>query len=78
MPDQNLPSHIAFIPFETKRGRERKTHWREVGAMWPLRNGKGFQLVISPDTLSVSGRILLTERRDDAERGRDLPDATEI
>jgi hypothetical protein len=36
---------------------------REVGAVWPHKNGSGFDLVIV-DQLNVSGRIVCTERKE--------------
>ena len=58
------PSHIAYVVTEPKgEGTDRKAIWREVGAVWPHRNGNGFDLVIH-DQLAVSGRIVCTERRE--------------
>jgi hypothetical protein len=51
---------------ERSEGRRRKGYWREVGAVWPHKNGKGFDLVLF-DQLSVSGRIVCTERKDKPE-----------
>jgi hypothetical protein len=57
------PTHIAYVVSEPKEGSERKGIWREVGAIWPHKNGSGFDLVLA-DQLSVSGRIVCTERKD--------------
>jgi hypothetical protein len=38
---------------------------REVGAVWPHKNGTGFDLVLV-DQISVSGRIVCTERKEKA------------
>ena len=57
------PTHSAFIVIEPKDGSERKAYWHEVGAIWPHKNGTGFDLVLA-DQLSVSGRIVITERKD--------------
>ena len=57
------PSYIAYVVSEAKEGSDKKAIWREVGAVWPHKNGNGFDLVIT-DQLSVSGRIVCTERRD--------------
>jgi len=59
------PTHIAYIVTEPKEGSERKAAWREVGAIWPHRNGTGFDLMLA-DQLSVSGRIVCTERKEKA------------
>jgi hypothetical protein len=57
------PTHIAYVVSEPKEGSDRKPIWREVGAIWPHKNGSGFDLVLA-DQLSVSGRIVCTERKD--------------
>ena len=59
------PTHIAYVVTEPKEGSERKAIWREVGAIWPHKNGTGFDLVLA-DQLSVSGRIVCTERKEKA------------
>ena len=56
------PTHIAYVVTDPKEGSERKAIWREVGAIWPHKNGTGFDLVLI-DQLSVSGRIVCTERK---------------
>jgi hypothetical protein len=60
------PSHIAHIVTEANSGPDSRALWREIGVIWPHKSGKGFDLVIHPQ-LSVSGRIVCTERRDRAE-----------
>lgn len=59
----NKPTHTAYIVTPPKEGSDKKAAWHEVGAVWPHRNGNGFDLVI-PEGLSVSGRIVCTERKD--------------
>ena len=59
------PTHIAYIVTEPKEGTDRKAQWREIGAVWPHKNGTGFDLVVY-DQISVSGRIVCTERKDKA------------
>ena len=61
------PTHTAYVVTEPKEGSDRKAHWHPVGSIWPHRNGKGFDLVI-PTGLSVSGRIVCTERKADEEQ----------
>jgi hypothetical protein len=57
------PSHIAYIVTEGTGGPDSRANWREVGAVWPHKNGNGFALVIHPQ-LSVAGRLVCTERRE--------------
>jgi hypothetical protein len=53
------PSHMAYVVSKvTKNGKE-KSYWRAVGAVWPHKNGDGFDVVIH-DQISVSGRIICT------------------
>ena len=61
----NKPSHIAYVVTETDTDRDKKAFWREVGSVWPHKNGSGFDLLIH-DQLAVSGRIVITERKDRA------------
>ena len=57
------PTHIAYVVIDPKEGSDRKAQWIEVGAVWPHRNGQGFDLVI-PEGISLSGRVVCRERRD--------------
>jgi hypothetical protein len=57
------PTHSAYIVINPPEGSGRKAIWHEVGAVWPHKNGNGFDLVI-PAGMSVSGRIVCTERKE--------------
>ena len=57
------PSHIAYVVSEPKEGSDKKPVWLELGAIWPHKNGTGFDLVLN-DQISVSGRIVCTERKE--------------
>lgn len=59
----NKPTHTAYLVIEPKEGSDRKAQWHEVGAIWPHKSGKGFDLVV-PTGLSVTGRIVCTERKE--------------
>ena len=56
------PTHSAYIVTEAKGGPDQKGFWHEVGAVWPHKNGEGFDMVI-PAGLSVTGRIVCTKRK---------------
>ena len=62
------PTHIAFVVTNPKEGSDKKAIWHEVGAVWPHKNGDGFDVVI-PEGISVSGRIVCTPRRPDEQQG---------
>jgi hypothetical protein len=57
------PTHTAYVVKDAKEGGDQKAMWREVGAVWPHKNGKGFDVVLF-EQLSVSGRIVCTERKE--------------
>jgi hypothetical protein len=57
------PSHIAYVVSEPKEGSDKKPVWCEIGVIWPHKNGAGFDLVLI-DQISVSGRIVCTERKE--------------
>ncbi len=57
------PTHIAYVVTQPKERSDKKPAWREVGAVWPHKNGAGFELVLV-DQISVSGRITCTERKE--------------
>ena len=57
------PTHIAYVVTNPKEGSEKEAVWNMVGAIWPHKNGNGFDLVI-PDGISLSGRIVITERKE--------------
>jgi hypothetical protein len=58
------PSHIAYVVNKKKDAKPGdKGFWRPVGAVWPHEKGNGFDVVIH-DQLSVGGRIVCTEPKD--------------
>ena len=50
------PSHIAYVVKDLTKDGKKQSYWRAVGAVWPHKNGEGFDVVIA-DQISVSGRI---------------------
>jgi hypothetical protein len=58
------PSHIAYVVSEPETGEPKsRPTWREVGALFPHKSGKGWDLLLHPQ-IAVSGRIVITERRE--------------
>lgn len=53
----NKPTHRAYVVPETEKGSDKKSHWTEVGAVWPHGKGGGFDLVLPPG-LAVTGRVV--------------------
>jgi hypothetical protein len=58
------PSHIAYVVKDLTKDGKKQSYWRAVGAVWPHKNGEGFDVVIA-DQISVSGRITCTVPKDD-------------
>jgi len=58
------PSHIAYVVVQPKEGSDRKAVWHRVASVWAHDKGNGFDLVIPP-SVTLSGRIVCTERRDE-------------
>ena len=58
------PTHRAYLVENAPEGSERKARWIEVGAVWPHKNGVGFDVVI-PSGMAVSGRIVCMPPRDE-------------
>jgi hypothetical protein len=51
------PTHRAHV---VNKGNDGKSYWREIGVVWPHKNGNAFDVVVH-EGLSVSGRIVCTE-----------------
>jgi hypothetical protein len=62
----NKPTHLAHVVADPKEGSERKAQWHQVGAVWPHRNGNGFDLMI-PAGISVARRVVCVERMDEQQ-----------
>ena len=57
------PTHRLYIV----TGEGDKTHWKEIAAAWPHRDGKGFS--ISCDALPLSGQIVMRAVKDRPAKG---------
>lgn len=57
------PTHHAYVVETVPEGSERKPRWTEIGAVWPHKNGGGFDVVI-PAGVAVSGRIVCMPPKD--------------
>jgi hypothetical protein len=56
------PTHRAYVVSTPKKEGD-KGVWREIGAVWPHKNGKGFDVVIH-EGIAVHGRIVCTEPKE--------------
>lgn len=58
------PAYIAYKVIDL--GKDKASVWYKVGAIWPHKNGSGFDVVI-PEGVSVSGRIVCIQPKADEE-----------
>ena len=58
----NKPTHRAFVVSQPKESGG-KGFWHEVGAVWPHKNGNGFDVVIH-EGISVYGKIVCREPKE--------------
>ncbi|HJU11577.1 MAG TPA: hypothetical protein VJ728_11905 [Candidatus Binataceae bacterium] len=62
MTDNSPPTHRAYV-ISQPREEGGKGFWHEVGAIWPHKNGNGFDLVLY-EGISIHGRIVCIEPKD--------------
>ena len=56
----NKPSHRAYVVSTPKKEGD-KGIWREIGAVFPHRNGKGGFDVVIHEGIAVHGRVVCIE-----------------
>lgn len=61
MSKSNRPSHRALVNL----GDEKQKIWREIGAMWPHKDGSGFTLKL--DLMPTDGREIVIRTVKDGE-----------
>ncbi len=61
----NKPTHRAYVVSKPKESGG-NGFWREVGAVWPHKNGNGFDVVIH-EGISVYGKIVCREPKEKDE-----------
>ena len=52
----NQPTHDLFLVQDGKEGED-QSFWKQIGAAWPHRDGKGFGI-------RVDGRLVIRERKE--------------
>jgi hypothetical protein len=57
----NTPTYIAYHVKDTPAGEqgEKRSVWTRVGAAWPNKDGRGFNVVL--DVVPLDGRLILRE-----------------
>ena len=65
---ENKPTHYAYHVTDRVQdgGEDKGGFWTKIGAAWPHRDRKGFN--ISIETIPLNGRIVLREREANEER----------
>jgi len=53
----NKPTHTAYAVRNFEKDGKQDSQWLKIGAAWPHKDGKGFDLNL--DALPTSGRIVL-------------------
>ena len=59
------PTHYAYVVTEPKTP-EGKNIWHRIGAVWPHKDGIGFDLVVA-NGIAVSGRVVCTTPKEKPE-----------
>lgn len=65
---ENKPTHYAYhVTDRVQDGNEEMGgFWTKIGAAWPHRDGKGFN--ISIETIPLNGRLVLRERPEEDQQ----------
>ncbi|MCB1878217.1 MAG: hypothetical protein KDH88_19755 [Chromatiales bacterium] len=67
--EHNDPKHAPagrkpeFIAYQVKDSRDGKGHWSPIGAVWPHRDGQGYDVQL--EAVPVDGRITLRALREE-------------
>ena len=64
-PSSNQPTHEVYLVGE---GQGDKAHWKRIGAAWPHKDNKGFNV-------TLDGRIVFRERKPKEKAADASPDA---
>ena len=73
MTDNNRPAFRAVVADEKGEGAAAKTYWTPIGAAWPTKNGKGFNIRLTVIPVNWDGRFTLVET--DEMKGAEPPPA---
>lgn len=62
------PLNAYVVDDSNNKDQNGRSYWTRVGVAFPHDDGKGFNIVITPN-ISVSGRLVIRERKpDDAQQ----------
>lgn len=57
MADNSSPTHRVYTLIERKKGDEDDTFWLNIGAAWPHKDGKGYNLALQ--ALPLDGKLVI-------------------
>lgn len=60
--DTKAPTHNVYVVDDSRD----RSYWTKVGGAWKHSDGEGFNIIIVPG-ISVSGRLVIRERKADSE-----------
>ena len=60
------PTHTAYVVTQPEPGSNKNPVWHPVAAIWPHKNGNGFDVVFH-EGISAHGRVTCTEPKEKAE-----------
>jgi hypothetical protein len=63
----NTPSHILYHGRNTGKDNASKKTWMRIGAVWPNKSGKGFNLTWDPVPLGDGVTVMLPYDKDGGE-----------
>ena len=63
----NTPSHILYHGRNTGKDKNGKKMWTRIGAAWPNKNGKGYNLTWDYLPLGDGPTVMLPYDKDDAD-----------
>ena len=55
----NTPTYILYHGRNTSKDKDGKKIWTRIGAVWPNKDGRGFNGVL--DVVPLDGRLILRE-----------------
>lgn len=59
MATQNKPTHmIAYVVNTIGKGENQREVWRNVGTLFPFKEGEGFHLVVH-DQMAITGKVVI-------------------
>lgn len=61
MTENNRPAFRAVVAEEKGQGENAKTRWTPIGAAWPTKSGKGFNIHLTMIPVNWDGRFTLVE-----------------